>query len=143
MELARTVDDDPVPPTSCSPFLWNGRDEAEAMEDATNHIETQLGKFGVQIGRGGYKVNDVHSDKVLLNFCDPKVGDFHGGTDVVASPRDAVCFSNSRRTKTCGSMKTDCDILRIRRSWSYCPPGVSLVNLSAYRPCFWCNVVQD
>eukprot|EP00981_Chlorochromonas_danica_P004324 scaffold867_cov176-Ochromonas_danica.AAC.11 len=48
-------------------FCWGGRSEDEGLPDARTHIENQLEKFGVHIGRGGYKVLDVHKNKQLLD----------------------------------------------------------------------------
>jgi hypothetical protein len=38
------------------------------------------------MGRGGYKVHDVHSKSTLLNFEDEKVGKLSGGTDIAITP---------------------------------------------------------
>ena len=50
------------------------------------HIERELAKFGVCIGRGGYAVVDVHSNKSLLSVRDEKIGEISGGTDIAVVP---------------------------------------------------------
>jgi len=115
LDLARIIDDDPVPLASYSahfsPFAWDGRDEDAGLKDAKNHIETQLGKFGVRIGRGGYKVEDVHTAKTLLNFHDPKVGDIRGGTDVVVVPYKTAKGGISTACCVLFELKTDENVL--------------------------------
>eukprot|EP01039_Chlorochromonas_danica_P008343 gene8343-9196_t len=54
-------------------FCWGGRSEDEGLPDARTHIENQLEKFGVHIGRGGYKVLDVHKNKQLLDTADASI----------------------------------------------------------------------
>lgn len=73
--------------TQFTPFNWNGRDEddVEAMTEVTNHLSTQLSNFGVQFGRGGYKLIDVHTDHTILNIQDSRFK-LRGGTDLVIVP---------------------------------------------------------
>ncbi len=121
--LALTIDDDPVPLASCSasfsPFRWDGRAEDEGLKDARNHIETQLKKFGVPIGRGGYKVEDVHTVKNLLNFHDPKVGDIRGGTDVAVVPYKTAQGGISTACCVLFELKTDEDVLQHQNGLRY------------------------
>jgi hypothetical protein len=79
---------DPYPSSDLQfePFFWNGRKEDEALEDARAHIESQLKNFKVPLGRGGYKVVDVHTMKNLLDVVDEKIGEISGGTDVIIVP---------------------------------------------------------
>lgn len=80
-------------------FAWNGRSEDDGLPDARAHIESQLRKFGVPIGRGGYKIVDVHANKQLLNVDDEKVGEISGGSDIAVVPyktanagiKNAIC----------------------------------------------------
>lgn len=71
---------------SFTSFDWDHRDEDTALPDARNHVENELKKFGVRIGRGGYAVEDVHLNKNLLNVKDEKVGAISGGSDVAVVP---------------------------------------------------------
>ena len=68
------------------PFQWDGRSEDAGALDARNHIEAQLVKFGVRIGPDGFKVEDVHKNKMLLNVTDEKIGSISGGSDIVLLP---------------------------------------------------------
>ena len=68
------------------PFNWNGQNETEGTADACEHLFTELKKFACNFGRGGYKLVDLHLTPTLLNFEDPKVGKFSGGTDLVIVP---------------------------------------------------------
>ena len=79
---------DPYPSSDLQfePFFWNGRKEDEALEDARAHIESQLRKFKVPLGRGGYKVVDVRTMKDLLNVVDDRIGEISGGTDIIIVP---------------------------------------------------------
>jgi hypothetical protein len=79
---------DPYPSSDLQfePFFWNGRKEDEAFEDARAHIESQLKNFKVPLGRGGFKVVDVHTMKNLLDVVDEKIGEISGGTDVIIVP---------------------------------------------------------
>ena len=83
---------DPFPASDLQfePFSWNGRREDEASGDARTHIENQLKKFEVPLGRGGYKVVDVHTQLSLLNVSDEKIGDISGGTDMIIVPYKAA-----------------------------------------------------
>jgi hypothetical protein len=71
---------------------WAGRSKDAGLPDARTHIENQLRKFGVPIGRKGYKIVDVHkNNKQLLNVSDEKVGAIiSGGSDVVVVPFNAA-----------------------------------------------------
>jgi hypothetical protein len=84
----KKVYDGPVitPSGNFTPFDWGQRDEDTALPDACNHIEDELKKFGVLIGRGGYAVEDVHLNKNLLNVRDERVGAISGGIDVAIVP---------------------------------------------------------
>jgi hypothetical protein len=87
--LHRRVYDGPavaLPSVHFLPFNWAHRDEDDGLPDARTHIENELKKFGVPIGRGGYAVEDVHSDKRLLNVSDEKIGAISGGTDIALVP---------------------------------------------------------
>ena len=74
------------PSVTFSPFDWQQKDEDTALPDACKHIESELKKFGVIIGRGGYTVEDVHLNRNLLNVKDEKVGAISGGSDVAIVP---------------------------------------------------------
>ena len=88
-------------------FCWGGRSEDSGLPDARIHIENQLKKFGVRIGRGGYKVVDVHKNKQLLDFSDEKIGEISGGTDVVVVPYKTANASISRSVSVLWELKTD------------------------------------
>jgi hypothetical protein len=75
-----------TPSAHFDPFNWAHRAEDDGVSDARVHIERELAKFGVRIGRGGYVVEDVHSNKSLLSFRDEKIGEISGGTDIVIVP---------------------------------------------------------
>eukprot|EP01031_Cornospumella_fuschlensis_P028981 gene28981-34975_t len=88
-------------------FYWGGRNEEDGLPDACSHIERQLKKFGVTIGRGGYKVVDVHTNKHLLDVSDDKIGEITGGTDVVVIPNKTANSSISRTACVLWELKTD------------------------------------
>gem|GEM_PF-3868093 len=70
-----------------SQFDWKGRqeDNKQAMAEACEHLQTQLSKFGVIFGRGGYKLCDVHSSRSILNVQHSKFS-LTGGTDFIIIP---------------------------------------------------------
>ena len=73
------------------PFQWDGRSEDAGTLDARNHIEAQLVKFGIRIGLDGFKVEDAHKHKTLLNVTEEKIVSISGGSDIVLLPfRTAV-----------------------------------------------------
>ena len=69
-----------------SPFDWGGRSEPAGSPDATNHLRTELQKFGVSIGTDGYCLNDTHKNCTILRFSDEKIGKFSGGIDAIIAP---------------------------------------------------------
>ena len=69
-----------------TPFDWKDRTEAAGSADATKHLATELKKFGVSLGRGGYALYDTHARWTILNFEDEKIGKIKGGTDAVIVP---------------------------------------------------------
>jgi hypothetical protein len=40
----------------------------------------------IVLGRGGYEIYNVHSDKTLLSIEDEKAGKVSGGTDIIVDP---------------------------------------------------------
>ena len=80
-------------------FTWNGRSEDDGLPDARTHIENQMRNFGVILGRGGYKIVDVHTNNQLLNVNDEKIGVISGGSDIAVVPfktanagiKNAIC----------------------------------------------------
>jgi hypothetical protein len=81
--------------TKFLPFDWNGRTEDEGTDDAKKHLEKELVTFGVEFGRGHFKLVDCHKDNSLLNIDDPKIGKISGGTDLVIVPykTPSECYS--------------------------------------------------
>ena len=82
-------ENDPIVSTSLSAFLpfdWGERSESDGSMDATNHLRAELCKFGVVFDRGGYTLHDTHANQSVLDFEDPKIGKFSGGTDAVIVP---------------------------------------------------------
>jgi len=112
--LLRTLDDDPAPVSEVHfvQFAWNGRVEDEGLPDARTHLEVQLAKFGVPIGRGGYKVVDVHKNKNLLNVMDDKVGNISGGSDVAIVPYKTAKGGINREICVLFEIKTDDNVLQ-------------------------------
>lgn len=86
-------------------FPWSGRFEDDGLPDARTHIENQLKKFGVSIGRGGYKIVNVHKNKQLLNVNVVKVGVIIGGSDVAAVPFNTTNASISRAVSVLWEIK--------------------------------------
>ena len=84
-----TEENDPIFSTSLTAFLpfdWAEMSEPDGSMDATNHLRAELCKFGVVFGRGGYTLHDTHASQSVLDFEDPKIGKFSGGTDAVIVP---------------------------------------------------------
>jgi hypothetical protein len=81
-------------------FPWDRRSEQDQMPGVRTHIEEQLKKLGVPLGRGGYKIEDVRMRGHLLDVSDDKVGVLRGGPDFAVVPfntskvaiRQAVCI---------------------------------------------------
>ena len=67
-------------------FSWNRRSEDVGLADVRTHIEGELIKFGVRLGMGGYKIEDVHTNKQLLDVDDDKIGVIRGGSDIAIVP---------------------------------------------------------
>eukprot|EP00597_Dinobryon_sp_UTEXLB2267_P013382 CAMPEP_0170105750 /NCGR_PEP_ID=MMETSP0020_2-20130122/4962_1 /TAXON_ID=98059 /ORGANISM="Dinobryon sp., Strain UTEXLB2267" /LENGTH=445 /DNA_ID=CAMNT_0010329941 /DNA_START=13 /DNA_END=1350 /DNA_ORIENTATION=+ len=87
-------------------FPWGGRSEDDGLPDARTHIEIQLKKFGVTIGRGGYKIVDVHKKKDLLNLSDEKIGDIRGGSDFAVVPYKTANFGINLAISVLWELKT-------------------------------------
>ena len=66
-------------------FDWRGRNEAQGTPDAVVHVQKQLTKVNVPFGREGYRMEDVHTRKTVLNISDKKF-ELSGGTDAVIVP---------------------------------------------------------
>jgi hypothetical protein len=66
-------------------FRWFQQEEAD-IPRASQHLQSQLTRFGVHFGRGGYKLYDVHAKKQILDVEDRKTGNLKGGTDLIIGP---------------------------------------------------------
>jgi hypothetical protein len=70
-----------------SPFEWDDNlTEDQHMVRIVRYVNDLFQICGIVLGRGGYKIYDVHSDKTLLNFEDEKSGKISGGTDIIVGP---------------------------------------------------------
>lgn len=81
-----------APTVSFTAFDWGHREKDAALPDARNHIENELQKFGVRMGRGGYAVKDVHLNKNLLDMQDENIGAITGGSDIAVVPYKTANF---------------------------------------------------
>jgi hypothetical protein len=132
--LVRTLNIDPVPVVdaiSFSRFDWRGRDENAGLPDARDHIEAQLGKFGVRIGRGGYKIKDVHKEKTLLDVDDPKVAHISGGTDVAMVPFKTADAGIPQECSVLFELKTSEKVQRSANGFKQFEPQAVLELLAA------------
>lgn len=77
------------------------------MHRAKLHLENELKKFGVQLGRGHYQLYDVHSDKELLAVGDGKAGVIMGGTDLILAPYGLHLLGVDRQTCVAFELKTE------------------------------------
>jgi hypothetical protein len=107
----------PIPPLTIqfTPFNWNGRkeDNAQAMDDALNHLTAQLTNFAtpieVQFGGEGYKVIDVHGSRSILNVHDARFK-LSGGTDIVIVPYTTATDGAAIQICVLFELKTDLTI---------------------------------
>jgi hypothetical protein len=91
-------------------FSWGGRSEEDRMPGVRTHIETQLRKFAVSMGRGGYKIVDVHTRRHLLDVRDKKVGVLSGGTDIAVVPFNAANFGIIKASCVLWEIKADVNV---------------------------------
>jgi hypothetical protein len=88
------------------PFDWNDKSESERTPIARNYLETELAKFNVRFGRGGFKLVDIHSDNSILNLSDEKIGKISGGSDFMIVPYTTACESYSACASVLFELKT-------------------------------------
>jgi hypothetical protein len=79
------LNDLPAAVANFDTFNWVGAEETNTPQ-SKEHLQAQLGKFGVPLGLNGYELYDVHSSKSLLSLEDRKTGVLKGGTDLILGP---------------------------------------------------------
>lgn len=90
-----------------NPFEWKKRngDDADAMHEASNHVETELRKFHVPFGLDNYILVDVHKDTHLLNI-DNDMIKIRGGTDLIITSYSIPASYPSRQLCVIFELKT-------------------------------------
>ena len=78
----------PAGEPSCSPFDYSQHPSEDAGTPALlKHHEHHLGLFGVQFGRSGFQMYDVHSRRNDLKLIAPSSGrQYNGGVDGIVAP---------------------------------------------------------
>lgn len=103
----------PAAVESFDPFHWVAAKEPD-IPNAKEHLQTQLGKFGVQFGSHKYELYDVHSSKTILSLDDPKTGVLKGGTDLILGPEGLHLLGVVQQTCVAFELKTE-DAVREKR----------------------------
>lgn len=78
---------DEVVDATITPFEWDdNQSEDKHMPRISTYLNETFTTCGVILGKDGYEIYDVHSDKTLLSFEDEKAGKVSGGTDIIIGP---------------------------------------------------------
>lgn len=76
----------PMGTPSCEDFDYSKyHDENAGTPDLMEHHKTQLAKFGIPFGQGGYAMYDLHTKRMCLCFA-VKGQLYHGTTDCCLAP---------------------------------------------------------
>jgi hypothetical protein len=97
--------DPPVDGIEFKPFDWQLQKEKDTPR-AKDHFETELKKFGVNFGKGLFKLYDMHKFPNLLDLEDVKTGKLSGGTDLIIAPHGLHEISVPRNSCVAVELKT-------------------------------------